>query len=590
MLFNSFVFVLVFLPLSLLAYYVVVARWPGACLVPLIGFSLLFYAWWNPIYLVLLLISIRVNYGLGLVILDGRRCGTLSRVDLAFVSGIIFNLALLGYFKYANFFVDTINQAVELGWTLGTIILPLAISFFTFQQITFLTDTRAGRIRDVPLASYIAFVSFFPQLIAGPIVHYQEVVPQYRAVIGNPQVVLRFLSRNLSVGLTIFAIGLFKKVVLADSVAGYADAPYDAAALGVEITFLEAWAGTIAFTFQIYFDFSGYSDMAIGLARMFGIRLPLNFNAPYKAHSIIEFWRRWHMTLSRFLRDYLYIPLGGGRRGRLRRYVNLMAVMVLGGLWHGAGWTFVIWGTLHGVYLAINHGLRAASRSKPGLGRFGRTALGRLASATLVMVAVMIAWVFFRAADLDTATAVLSTMLALDGLILPETILRVAGPVAPILDALGASYQWTPYWFGAIEAIWFLILFFFVLFLPTTQELMERYRPAIDHRPGARSTGEASVRTAGTVVATAAMLRVAAAMVLLAWVLMFAADLGMVLKLATFGLAGGAIVLGMLAGGGTLAARWRPDRVHATWVASVLTLSLVFLYIGQGKDFLYFQF
>jgi len=270
------------------------------------------------------------------------------------VAGIVLNLSALGWFKYANFIASTVDRWVEAGFTLAPIVLPLAISFFTFQQIAYLVDAYRTARSEPDWLQYALFVSFFPQLIAGPIVHHREMLPQFDEV-GRRGPALR----DLEVGATIFAIGLFKKVVIADGVAPWSTEVFESVALGAWPGLVESWGAALAYTFQLYFDFSGYSDMAVGLGLLFGIRLPLNFASPYRATSIVEFWRRWHITLSRFLRDYLYIPLGGNRRGPARRYLNVMITMVLGGLWHGAGWTFIAWGALHGVYLLINYAWRA---------------------------------------------------------------------------------------------------------------------------------------------------------------------------------------------------------------------------------------
>jgi len=330
MLFNSDLFIFIFLPIVLFGYY-----WFGMykslySVIWLVLASLFFYSWWNPPYLVLILGSMLFNFYCGKYIgktLDTHR----SRVaKIILWLGISLNLLVLFYFKYSNFFIDNINKVFEVGLVVETIILPLAISFFTFQQITFLVDSFRGETRDYYFHHYALFVSFFPQLIAGPIVHHTEMMPQF-----DKRETYQFFWENISIGMSIFIIGLFKKVILADNLALFSTPVFDFALINNSITFFEAWGGALAYTFQLYFDFSGYSDMAIGIARMFGVILPLNFNSPYKSASIIEFWRRWHMTLSRFLRDYLYIPLGGSRKGNLRRYVNLMLTMLLGGLWHG---------------------------------------------------------------------------------------------------------------------------------------------------------------------------------------------------------------------------------------------------------------
>jgi len=447
MLFNSYEFILFFLPVTLLVFFRIggQARHKLAMLW-LVCCSLFFYAWWNPAYLGLILASILFNYAVGIILgshPEGRRKKTYLTL------GIGCNLALLAYYKYAGFFVENVNNLTGTSFNPGVIALPLAISFFTFQQIAYLVDAYRSETREYNFLHYSLFVTFFPQLIAGPIVHHKEMLPQF-----GKNAIYRANDMHIAVGLTIFVIGLFKKVVMADGVAAYATPVFSAAEKGAALGFQDAWLGTLAYTLQLYFDFSGYSDMAIGLARMFGIRLPLNFNSPYKAHNIIEFWRRWHITLSRFLRDYLYIPLGGNRKGKLRRHVNLMVVMLLGGLWHGAGWTFVIWGALHGAYLIINHAWHTVKRLI-GL-KSGKTGnLGKNLSRAITFLAVAIAWVFFRSDSLAGATNMLSSMTGAGG---------IAGTHIVPVDAL--------YWIGALLAIAWLA--------PNTQQMMRRYKPALE--------------------------------------------------------------------------------------------------------------
>ncbi len=380
---------------------------------------------------------------------------------------------MLGYFKYANFFVDNLNALVGSSLTLETIILPLAISFFTFQQITYLVDAYRGETREYHFLHYALFVTFFPQLIAGPIVHHREMLPQFAR-----DTLYRLKAEHLAVGITIFTVGLFKKVVLADGIAIYATPVFEAAEAGVVLTLFEAWGGALAYSLQLYFDFSGYSDMAIGLARMFGIRLPLNFNSPYKASSIIDFWRRWHITLSRFLRDYLYIPLGGGRKGEARRITNLMITMLLGGLWHGAGWTFVLWGGLHGVYLVINHGWRRL---------FPVNQSGRLRKSfgwLLTMLVVVVAWVPFRAESMEGAMQMLTAMVGGNGLSLSEQLTGKLGGVEQWLISQGVVFHgmFSNGAFGDPKAGlgWIFVLILFSTLLPNTQQWMRRYRPAFE--------------------------------------------------------------------------------------------------------------
>ncbi|WP_309398267.1 MBOAT family O-acyltransferase [Cerasicoccus maritimus] len=409
MLFNSYEFILAFLPLAVIGYYLLARFFNKETAQSwLIAVSLFYYGWWNPIYLGLVLGSALVNFGMGAAIsyyTRGRRPNLLVTLI-----GVFMNLALLGYFKYANFFVDNINAVLEVGWTLDKVILPLAISFFTFQQIAYLVDCYEDNAPLYEFREYLLFVVFFPQLIAGPIVHHKEMMPQF-----EHEDTYRLKWDNIAIGLTFFAFGLFKKVVIADAIGAQASEVFAAANNGLPLYSWEAWAGALAYTMQIYFDFSGYTDMAIGLALLFGIRLPLNFLSPYKAASIIDFWRRWHMTLSRFLRDYVYITLGGNRKGPVMRDVNLMATMFLGGIWHGAGWTFVLWGVLHGAFLLINHHFRRLQSKLPFTGKLagGKFPVGKIAGVGLTFLCVVLAWVLFRAEDFFAASAVYQAMFGL---------------------------------------------------------------------------------------------------------------------------------------------------------------------------------
>jgi alginate O-acetyltransferase complex protein AlgI len=447
MLFNSHLFIFLFLPIALLGFHLFARRVGArASRVWLIVASLCFYGWWNPVYLPLIGGSLLGNYVIGVRLARRADRGERRRALLAL--GVSANLALLGWFKYANFFVDNLNLMVGGQFGLHPIVLPLAISFFTFQQIAYLVDAhRQGGARD--LLDYALFVTFFPQLIAGPIVHHREMLPQF-AEAGASGV----RRANIEAGLTIFAIGLFKKVVLADRIAVHATPVFEAAALGQTPDGAAAGAAALAYTFQLYFDFSGYSDMAVGLGRMFGIRLPINFDSPYQAESLIDFWRRWHITLSRFLRDYLYIPLGGNQKGVPRRYANLFITMLLGGLWHGAGWTFLIWGALHGVYLLLNHALRALRPPPQAVnGRPARGFVAQTAARLGVLLAVLVAWVFFRSADLATALRMLDGM---------------AGARGFDGAALGAAV-WLQLG-GLLALVWWA---------PNTLALMQRDKPAL---------------------------------------------------------------------------------------------------------------
>jgi len=474
MLFNSYTFIFLFLPIVLLGFHLIGKQGHHRVAIAwLVGSSLFFYGWWNPAYLGLMLVSIFFNYGIG-VSLGGAPKQPNKKPILIF--GVIVNLGLLAYFKYANFFVDNLNNIAGTDIVLEQIILPLAISFFTFQQIAYLVDAWRGETKEYNFLHYCLFVTFFPQLIAGPIVHHKEMLPQFAK-----DVVYKLRSKHLAIGLTIFAIGLFKKVVLADGISVYASPVFDAAEAGVVLTFFEAWGGSLAYTFQLYFDFSGYSDMAIGIARMFGIRLPLNFNSPYKATSIIDFWRKWHITLSRFLKDYLYIPLGGSRQGKSRRYANLMITMLLGGLWHGAGWTFVLWGALHGFYLIINHGWRVIFKNKR------KTKFGALFAWTLTFIALIVSWVPFRAESLEGAGNIFKSMFGLNGFVLPESYLGHLNHLAGLgnyLLAIGWEFGDAGLFKGVKEVAGLLFLLLISVAFPNTQQIMRRYRPAFETYKG----------------------------------------------------------------------------------------------------------
>ncbi|MBB1075259.1 MBOAT family protein [Rhodoferax sp. 4810] len=402
MLFTSALFAWLFLPLVLAGFFSI-GRWSeGGAALWLFVASLVFYAAWMPEFTLLLLCSIVFNYRIGQHIGASQ-----SKAWLTF--GVAANLLLLAYFKYAGFLVSNINTLTGAHWSLGQIILPIGISFFTFTQIAFLVDIHVKGVREPRFVHYGLFVTYFPHLVAGPVLHHAQMMPQF----GLAET-YRFNFTNLSIGLCIFALGLFKKVVLADGISPYADAVFDAAGQIGGPTLEEAWLGTLAYTLQLYFDFSGYSDMAVGLSWMLNIQLPFNFNSPYRATNISEFWRRWHISLSNFLRDYLYIALGGNRRGEVLRYANLLTTMVLGGLWHGASWSFVLWGTLHGLYLVLQQvwarmvsGGAPASRAASG----PQTLAGKVVSWALTMIAVIWAWVLFRASSLSDATTIYSAML-----------------------------------------------------------------------------------------------------------------------------------------------------------------------------------
>ncbi|MGJ0301352.1 MBOAT family O-acyltransferase [Aliarcobacter cryaerophilus] len=397
MLFNSYEFIFAFLPITFFIYfYLNSKRLAVASKGFLVFASLFFYSWWNIAYLPLILISMLFNYvvgnGLAKASFENKKGlnKSFSKKSIL-IFGIVANLSLLGYFKYADFFIANFNLVSSSNINLLHLVLPLAISFFTFQQIAYLVDSYRGETKEYDFLNYALFVTFFPQLIAGPIVHHKEMMPQFASKLN---MVKRY--KNIALGLFIFSIGLFKKVLIADTFAVWATAGFDTA---TTLNLIEAWATSLSYTFQLYFDFSGYTDMAIGIALLFNIKLPINFNSPYKALNIQDFWRRWHITLSRFLRDYVYIPLGGNKKGSFRTYSNLLATFVIGGLWHGAGWTFIFWGFLHGLALVIH-------RVWTNLGFKMNTILAWFITFNFVNIA----WIFFRAKEWDDAIKVLGSM------------------------------------------------------------------------------------------------------------------------------------------------------------------------------------
>lgn len=447
MIFSSYPY-LIFLALTVIAFCVLENRLPGLKRTFLLLVSLVFYAWWRVDFLALLLGSTVINFAIGTAIT--RRHLEHKGTRGLLIAGLVFNLGLIAWFKYAGLLASSANDLFAFGIPIPHLFLPLAISFFTFEQISYLVDAAGGRAPRYSFLDYALFVSFFPHLIAGPIIRHNDLIPQFAQARGRDK-----RSDDMAVGMTLFTIGLAKKTLIADNLAPFSDAVFSAAHHGTVIGMTDAWMGTLFFAFQIYFDFSGYSDMALGSACLFGIRLPMNFNSPYKAASITEFWRLWHISLSTFLRDYLYIPLGGNRHGRFRRYANLFITMLLGGLWHGANWTFVIWGGLHGIYLILNHAFRALTRGftvpqslKP---------LAHAASVFVTFVAVVFAWTVFRAESFDGAARMISGLVGAGG----SSHLLTFGPLAG----------------GALA-----LLFALVWLTPNSMEITWRLKPALETR------------------------------------------------------------------------------------------------------------
>jgi len=489
MLFNSATFIAGFLPIVLLGFFLFAGtgrqRLAGLWLTLA---SLLFYGWWDPHYVPLLVASMTANYLLGGYLLKNP-----SRLVLGL--GIAANILLLGYYKYTGFLLGTANDALGLGWDVPQIVLPLAISFFTFQQIAYLCDAQDGAVVEHDFLNYCLFITFFPHLIAGPITHHREMLSQF----GNPE---NFRPRldNISVGATLFVLGLFKKVVFADPMGAEAGPVFTAAAAGTPLPLLDAWSGALAYTMQLYFDFSGYTDMAIGLGLLFGISLPPNFDSPFKAHNIADFWSRWHMTLTRFLTAYLYNPLvlrvtrrrvAAGKplpkRGKMSVGTFLVMVayptlvtMAISGVWHGAGWTFVVFGLLHGFYLVVVQGWRAL-RAHWGWKVASARLIHRVPAVLLTFLCVVLGNVFFRSPTMEGALNMLAGMVGMNGVLLPTSFERIPG-IAPLAGLLGIDFEPGPF-FRPLLGLQIVLLLAFVWTLPNTQQFLRHYRTALNWRP-----------------------------------------------------------------------------------------------------------
>jgi len=473
MLFNSHEFIFGFLPATVIVFFALGLFSRKLALGWLVAASLFFYAWWRPANVLIIGPSILINYGLARTMQRlGERDGQNRASSVILAVGILFNIVFLGYFKYKNFLAGTVNDVFGADFVLMQVILPLGISFITFQKIAFLIDVDARRIPSFTFREYSLFVLFFPQLIAGPIVHFRELMPQFR------DINCRIDATHVAVGLTLLFLGLFKKVVLADGIAPMVTTIYDQAAAGSAIPLQIAWMATVGFTLQIYFDFSGYSDIAIGAARIFGIRFPQNFDSPLRAWSIIDFWSRWHMTLTRFLTAYIYNPLVlsltrrrlakgrtpyGGKNVTVGGFICVLMVptivtMFISGLWHGAGHVFLVWGLLHGVYITINHAWRVIA---PKL--IDRSVLsGRLYNFVcflLTFAAVSASMAFFRSSTLASAMQLVRGLMGLNGM------------------GFQGAEDVPKLFLGIISLA--LIAFVF----PNTLRVLSRYQPALGMKP-----------------------------------------------------------------------------------------------------------
>ncbi|MGA9637958.1 MBOAT family O-acyltransferase [Flavobacterium sp.] len=474
MLFNSYAFIFAYFPIVLVGFFLIGKRNIRAAAGFLALASLFFYGWWSVEAMPLLLASICFNYWAGLRLTPAPGRTDRQRKHML-VFALTVDLAILAVFKYANFFIANVNDGLAAAGatpiSMLHIALPIGISFYTFTQIAFLVDCWQGKVHERSFVHYALFVTYFPHLIAGPVLHHAQMMPQF----ANPAT-YRIDANKVALGLAIFTFGLAKKLLIADKMGQYADLMFTGVHNGTLPSLYTAWFGVLAYTLQIYFDFSGYSDMAVGLSLCLGVRLPLNFNSPYKSTSIIEFWRRWHISLSTFLRDYLYVPLGGNRKGEARRYINLFLTMLLGGLWHGAAWTFVIWGALHGTFLMINHLWNAKVRRHATPGR-----LARVAGWLLTFVCVMVAWVVFRAESVNAAVEIYKGMLGFHG-----------APPSAFGEFIAVPYR-KPEFFQTL-----LVAMFICLVMPPTISL-ERWVP----QPAPGVVGHQSKWIASAVIALA---------------------------------------------------------------------------------------
>jgi len=493
MLFNSPVFLFAFLPLATAIFYWFGRRSVSRALAALIVASLLFYGWWRPLNLLLIAPSIALNYAIARALIARAEDNSRSS-KLLFWFGIAFNICFLAYFKYTDFLATLANDVAGTGFSLQHIVLPLGISFITFQKIALLIDARAGRITRIGLRDYVLFVLFFPPLISGPIVHYRELMPQFERLDG------RMHWQDMTVGATLFFMGLGKKLLLADPIALHINPIWDMTAAGQAPSLIYAWSAVLGFVVQLYFDFSGYSDMAIGLARLFGIRLPHNFNSPLRAMSIIDYWARWHVTLTRFLTAYLFSPISlaltrarlargqqvvSGRRTKLPTFLILVAMptmltMLISGIWHGAGYQFVLFGALHGMALIINHAWRTWKPKPPkGAPKTSPAARWLFLSWLVTIGFAVLAKVFFRAADIHSALLMIKALIGGGGLALPQALGALASSVLGwnVVASSGGTTDFL-HMIGLVALAWTI-----ALVMPNSHEMLAAYEPALDFQP-----------------------------------------------------------------------------------------------------------
>ena len=455
MLFNSYQFIFIFLPIALFGYYFVNLKKPEYSYLCVLIFSVLFYGLWNFQFLFLIFVSIIINFLFGLLLSKNK-----SKFYL--FTGILFQILILGYFKYKNFFLENLNLLNNFSYQIEYIILPLGISFFTFKHILYLIESFNNYPKKkYSFLSYATYITFFPHLIAGPLSRPKEIIPQ---LIKNSPMTFY----NLNIGLTIFFIGLFKKIILADTFAIYSEDPFNAVENGYQISFIESWLAMICFSFQIYFDFSGYTDMAIGLAKIFNISFPVNFYSPYKSQSIIEFWKKWHMTLSRFLKECIYIPLGGNRRGKILSYLFIIITMLIGGFWHGASWNFILWGFFHSILIIFNHLIIYFTGKKQS-----KSSFIRLLKISITFLLVCFGWVIFKLESLDTILIFFHGLFGYNGFVLNPNLERLFFNTE-LISILKIEFK-NIYYYGISQIIFIIFGFFIVFLLPNTIQVMKNH-------------------------------------------------------------------------------------------------------------------
>ncbi len=598
MLFNSTNFIFLFLPLFVAAYYLAKAASPRLTILIIGVFSVIFY--WNggANNVLIPISSILFNYG---VAITWEKLDDNNFRRPLIVFGVLGNLLFLVYFKYTNFFVGEAFSLVGREFDALDIILPLAISFFTFQQISFLLDLHGRKISRPRFFEYFAYVSFFPQLIAGPIVRFGEIHSQFERAQTSRNVSV--VWSNLSVGLSIFAFGLIKKVVLADTMAQIADPVFTLAGDGGTLTTPDAWIGMTAFSFQLYFDFSGYSDMAVGLARMVGFRLPINFNSPFKSRDIADFWRRWHMTLTRVVTDYLYTPLSLAMTRRAMTWnLSTGVIMLVGtaipvvitfgllGLWHGAGWNFLVFGLMHAAYLIflqIWTGGRSLIKLPP---------LPNTIAALLTFLFVGLSFVMFRSESVTSALVIYKALFAWGGLIVPDALAGLLRLSPDTLATVGIAMVQSPVWQGTNAVVWISLCAAISFAAPNVYEVMRRYRPAAYKGWVSVVHGNVDGRAVSNGVATLgspAILFVSAAATLC--VLAFFQGVGVIADIVpTAVTAAAAIAVLLLAvwqiGRPARPVVWRRNAAWLLMMSSLLAIGMLDVFTDQGVEFVYFEF